>query len=237
LTKYKGIKKRKLSSIFSLPTSFNDLCSREKVSKVSSLQGLIAKTIPDNDDNDGIVTDWEWTGLGDIVEYEKQFKYSPTQQQFVGVPFSTVPPAQRGILFEHLGRIVFEKRFGTTGDPLKHYDNGKTGIHDWSHNGMGIECKSSQMCYIKKGDFDFCWGFKWQAVKPDLFDTLVLVGYYPDRLNFWLWDHKTGIGQTPCEKANKNGFMITLQGKTNEDWRLFAKAPGKLFHTIMLPVQ
>lgn len=179
------------------------------------------------------VSNWEWTGLGDINEFEKKYQETSTQKEFVGVPFSTVNPGQRGILFEHVGRVVFEKKFGQTGEPLRHYFNTDCGMHDWSFRGKGVECKSSQLCYIKKGDKNFCWGFKWQAIKPDLFDVLVLVGYFPDRLNFWLWNGTTGKGEVHHDKANKNGYMITLQGQKNKHWTEFSKSPGLLFHTIL----
>lgn len=179
------------------------------------------------------VTTWDWTGLGDINEFEKKYQETSTQKEFLGVPFSTVHPSQRGILFEHVGKVVFEKKFGKTGAPLRHYTNSDCGMHDWSFKDKGVECKSSQLCYIKKGENNFCWGFKWQAIKPDLFDVLVLVGYFPDKLNFWLWDGRSGKGEVYHDKANKNGYMITLQGQKNQHWRNFTKSPGILFHTIL----
>ncbi len=51
-------------------------------------------------------------------------------------------------MFEDLGRRVFEKMFGQTRGPIEYYNGGAKGKHDWSHNDKGVECKSSQLCYV-----------------------------------------------------------------------------------------
>lgn len=186
---------------------------------------------------DTLVITWDWLGLGDIDKYQNQFDSTMTQKAYVGVQFSDMNPAVRGMLFEDLGRRVFEKVFGKTGEPMEYYKSSKKGSkgkHDWSFDGKGIECKSSQLCYVKKGGTDFVWGYKWQSVKPHFFEKLVLVGYSPKKINFWIWDGKTGVGKPYNKDTNKSGFTITLQGKKNVDWRSFDQHPGHLFLTLLL---
>ena len=163
-------------------------------------------------------------------------KPSVTNAVFVNAPFEKLSGSKRGVTFEQIGRDVYSLYHQQVMHdcPIK-YEKTRNTKCDWMHptidKELRVECKSSRMYYHVKQQK---WLFSFNNVKRDHFDVCVLVAYFPNRLEVWLWNGK-GYSTSGVKTATQGGSIV-VSGRKGKDWDEFDsphQVIGELFFDDM----
>lgn len=124
-------------------------------------------------------------------------------------------------MFEDLAKAIWQQTIGPISSPLYQaaanakyeYD-----FHDNTNN-LRIEVKSSSICKHQTG-----FTFHFRSVNLTKFDRLLLVFYFPDRIEMFIWNGKSGL----C----RSGKNIKVQC---HDVMIRARNDGKAFVVVNNP--
>lgn len=190
-------------------------------------------------------TSWQELGMGNVEEVCITYG-SLGQRAFKGTPFYDVTPSTRGMIFEQAARKIFDRYVECdTCDPDEVYRQpGPKGCHhgkfDWrlrtsEGHSLRVEVKSCQIGHqfvsaTKTHDGNSCWALSFPSIDPELCDVVVLVAYFPDHLDFWVWDGVTGKCK---QKGGKIGIQV--KGRRHDCWQDFDRSLGLLIHRVVFP--
>jgi len=155
----------------------------------------------------------------DFSEFEDLVTTTTTHDAYDGVPLATHSPKARGDILERVARHVMENKMGETAcDPpsgvrvngAKRGRNSET--YDFMIAGRRVEVKSAQ---LKWDSHTKSWEAKWQNIKRDEYEDLVLVLYTPVGVHLYLHDHTYGVS-TNGKSQHACGGTVTVYGSRNE---------------------
>ena len=152
---------------------------------------------------------------------------SPSQKHILyeGSPFSTLSDSSKGFLFEYLAMEVWRMKFGRICLPTYHKGEPKR-MYDFHYetNQRKIEVKSSSLICNK-----VTWQFQFKHVKLRNFDNLILVCYFPKKVEMYLWDGQTGFINRKPNVAESEGHSIVISAKISDSGFMVRKEPGIKF--------
>lgn len=155
---------------------------------------------------------------------------------YAGSPLSSMSSSNRGALIEKIIRDYYEEHINLTENPSKDakYCNGKY-AYDFMDTctRSRVEVKSSSLIWDKLR-YSKRWRLIFQGVKPSMFDRLLLVGYFPNKLILWDWDGTTGLTSTGIHTST-DGYHISLSSYRDDvGTDTFTCKPGKILHEFCL---
>ena len=148
-------------------------------------------------------------------EYDSGYDETMTQKALNTTSISKYMPKTRGIVVEKLVRCFLENNGIRTSDALlSKTSNGISGKnnteYDFNMGQIKVEVKSTQLMWDKTTKR---WCLRWQKVKKDKHDLLLLVACTNHGL--YIYKHDGHIGISKNGKALTGNF-IRVQGKVNE---------------------
>ena len=154
-------------------------------------------------------------------QYEDLFSMTTRMEDVMdSVPLATLSVTARGAALEKLARAVFRDTVGavvtdaTVTDCVNGTSRGKNSTsHDFVSDGRRVEVKSCMLTWDKTNR-GFALQFK--KVKPDCFDTLILVWCTPRGVHVFEHDAKNGYSTNGKSTASSGGEikMYAPAGKT-----------------------
>ena len=153
-----------------------------------------------------------------LSEYLDEIVTTTTHDAYKGVPLATHSSQARGQILERVARRVMENTMGETSSdpPVGVRVNGaKRGRasqnYDFGIAGRRVEVKSAQ---LKWDNSRTRWVARWQNIKRDEYDDLILVLYTPCGLYIFLHDGIYGVS-TNGKAQHSGGGQVMVCGPCN----------------------
>ena len=148
-----------------------------------------------------------------------QILQSPTDQYYRHSAFEKLNPTNRGRMFGNMVKYLWERMHGEVLSAKKVQDETDCHLMTFMTALMILVSKKNKL-------------FWFYEVKSDEFDDLVLLFYFPDRVDFYLWRGTAGIQKNgKCE--NFGGFNLRFYYFADlHDKLRFCCSPGVLFASI-----
>jgi len=145
-------------------------------------------------------------------------------------PFSKINRCSRGLLLEDMVKSIWRENLGNISTP-KEFTSGKIGSYDF-HDDLyqrRVEVKSASVRRLQNNGVQR-WRIQFQCLKTDNFDDLVLVAYFPDRIEMYLWDGESYLGSSG-RTASTQGCGLDLVVHMIDGKFFFPKEFGLKFFT------
>lgn len=161
-------------------------------------------------------------------------KYSTRSHQlYKGSVFASMPSYSRGKFSEYVARQYYHENIAQTTNPHEDdfHKNGRSS-YDFldEKNQKRIEVKSGQLVWVTDKIRSY-WKFSFAGVKPFEFDCLLLLGYFPDRIQLWQWDGITGFANNGNATKITGGRINMYCYREKICWKSFPVAPGPLLYS------
>ena len=142
-----------------------------------------------------------------------------THDAYVGVPLATHSSKARGDILEVAAMRIMEEKIGenahppTPGTCVNGAKRGRNSEeYDFMIEGRRVEVKSAQLAWDAYKRY---WKAKWQKIKRNAYDDLLLVLYTPLGVHLFLHDHVYGV-TTPGKSQSVCGGNVQVCGRKDE---------------------
>ena len=153
-----------------------------------------------------------------LSDYLDGVTTTKTHDAYVGVPLATLSSKARGDILERVAKRLMEEKTGgracvpLSGTCVNGRKRGRTSeTCDFVIANRRVEVKSAQLSWDTANRH---WSAKWQNIKPDAHDDLLLVLYTPSGVHMFKHDRKYGLSTNGMSQFTSGG-SINSYGPSN----------------------